>query len=186
MRRAIQKASPQDYDRTHAVDLAKLTAFYTRTLSWRSLNDLRLEVDSPKRTQFLYRLQGQIAKRGIIDVLRKGLKHGPDSITLFYGSPTAKNETAKALFAQNIFSVTRQLRYSSSNTQLALDMCVFINGLPIATFELKNKLTKQTVNDAVQQYMNDRDSTRSYYSSSVVVLFILRLMIIEVYVCVRI
>ncbi len=151
-----QAGNPQDYDRAHAVDLAKLTAFIQETQP-EAAERLSLEVDSPKRTQFLHRLQGEIAKRGIIDVLRKGVKHGPDSITLFYGSPTANNEKAKELFNQNIFSVTRQLRYSGSETQLALDMGVFINGLPIATFELKNKLTKQTVEDAVQQYKNDRD-----------------------------
>ncbi len=152
-----QAGNPQDYDRAHAVDLAKLTAFFQDTQP-EVAERLSLEVDSPKRTQFLYRLQGEIAKRGIIDVLRKGVKHGPDSVTLFFGSPTANNEKAKELFNQNLFSVTRQLRYSGSETQLALDMGVFINGLPIATFELKNKLTKQTVEDAVQQYKNDRDS----------------------------
>jgi len=151
-----QAGNPQDYDRAHAVDLAKLTAFIQGTQQ-EVAERLNLEVDSPRRTQFLHRLQGEIAKRGIIDVLRKGVKHGPDSVTLFYGSPTANNEKAKERFEQNIFSVTRQLRYSGSETQLALDMGVFINGLPIATFELKNKLTKQTVEDAVQQYKNDRD-----------------------------
>src|SRR5579864_5408181 len=39
----------------------------------------------------------------------------------------------------------------------ALDLCLFINGLPVATFELKNSLTKQTVEDAVEQYRRDRD-----------------------------
>ncbi|MEW8420058.1 MAG: type I restriction endonuclease subunit R [Candidatus Thiodiazotropha endolucinida] len=151
-----QAGNPQDYDRTHAVDLTKLTAFIQETQP-EFAERLSLEVDSPKRTQFLHRLQGEIAKRGIIDALRKGVKHGPDSVTLFFGSPTANNEKAKELFEQNIFSVTRQLRYSGSEIQLALDMGVFINGLPIATFELKNKLTKQTVEDAVQQYKNDRD-----------------------------
>jgi type I restriction enzyme R subunit len=53
---------------------------------------------------------------------------------------------------------TRQLRYSRDETQLALDLCLFINGLPIAAFELKNSLTKQTVEDAVQQYKRDRDA----------------------------
>jgi type I restriction enzyme R subunit len=67
-----------------------------------------------------------------------------------------RNAKARELFEQNIFSVTRQLRYSSNETQLALDLAVFINGLPIATFELKNRLTKQTVDDAVQQYKRDR------------------------------
>jgi type I restriction enzyme R subunit len=54
-------------------------------------------------------------------------------------------------------SVTRQLRYSRDETQRALDLGLFINGLPIATFELKNSLTKQTVDDAVEQYKLDRD-----------------------------
>ena len=49
------------------------------------------------------------------------------------------------LHAANRFSVTRQLRYSLDETRRALDLCLFINGLPIATFELKNSLTKQTV-----------------------------------------
>ncbi len=151
-----QAGNPQDYDRSHAVDLVKLKTFLQDTQP-EVAERLSLEVDSPKKTQFLHRLQGEIAKRGIIDVLRKGLKHGPDSIALFYGSPTANNEKAKELFEQNIFSVTRQLRYSGSETQLALDMGVFINGLPIVTFELKNRLTKQTALDAVQQYKNDRD-----------------------------
>lgn len=151
-----QAGNSQDYDRAHAVDLAKLTAFIQSTQP-AVAERLRLDVESPQRAQFLHRLQGEIARRGIIDVLRKGVKHGPDSITLFYGSPTPNNEKARELFEQNIFSVTRQLRYSSNEIQLALDMGVFINGLPIATFELKNKLTKQTVEDAVQQYKNDRD-----------------------------
>jgi len=53
--------------------------------------------------------------------------------------------------------VTRQLRYSRDETQRALDLGLFINGLPVATFELKNSLTKQTVADAIEQYQRDRD-----------------------------
>jgi type I restriction enzyme R subunit len=93
----------------------------------------------------------------VVDVLRGGIKHGPAHVDLFYGTPTPGNLKAAERFAANIFSVTRQLRYSRVETALALDMAVFINGLPIATFELKNKLTKQTVLDAVQQYQRDRD-----------------------------
>ena len=61
------------------------------------------------------------------------------------------------LYEQNRFSVTRQLSYSNANKRLALDLGLFINGLPVATFELKNSLTKQTVADAVEQYKRDRD-----------------------------
>jgi hypothetical protein len=67
------------------------------------------------------------------------------------------NAKAAALHAQNRFSITRQLAYSSDETRRALDLCLFINGLPIATFELKNSLTKQTVDDAVEQYRRDRN-----------------------------
>jgi len=76
---------------------------------------------------------------------------------MFYMTPSEKNPKAKELFDKNIFSVTRQLQYSSDNTKLALDLCVFINGLPVMTCELKNQLTKQDVEDAVFQYQNDRD-----------------------------
>jgi type I restriction enzyme R subunit len=78
------------------------------------------------------------------------------SLDLFYGTPSPGNTRAVELHAANIFSVTRQLRYSRDEKQLALDLGIFINGLPVATFELKNSLTKQTVDDAVRQYKRDR------------------------------
>ena len=109
-------------------------------------------------------LQGEISKRGIIDVLRNGVKHGAHSLELFYGTPSAENEKARELFEQNRFSVTRQLRYSRDETQLALDIVLFINGLPVFTFELKNQLTKQTVGDAVKQYQRDRSPREKLFA----------------------
>ncbi len=147
---------PRDYDRAHAVDLAKLLAFLWDTQP-DAVKQLDLGEDGPPRQQFLARLQGEIAKRGVIDVLRHGVRHGPASVDLFYGTPSPGNARAQALFGKNIFSVTRQLQYSADETMLALDLCLFINGLPVATFELKNNLTKQTVEDAIQQYRRDRD-----------------------------
>jgi type I restriction enzyme R subunit len=151
-----QQGHSEDYDRDHAVDLAQLMAFLDATQS-KTARTLELAQEDPRRTQFLHRLQGEIAKRGAIDVLRHGVKHGPVSLDLFYGTPTPGNVKAEKRFASNLFSVTRQLRYSKDETQLALDLCLFINGLPVATFELKNRLTKQTVDDAVQQYRRDRE-----------------------------
>ena len=90
-------------------------------------------------------------------MLRNGVRHGPHQVDLMYGTPSPENEKAKVLYGRNRFSVTRQLRYSRDQTQLALDLCLFINGLPVATFELKNSLTKQTVDDAVEQYKRDRN-----------------------------
>jgi len=76
---------------------------------------------------------------------------------MFYMTPAEKNTIAKEMFEKNIFSVTRQLMYSKDNTKLALDFCIFINGLPVISCELKNQLTKQDVEDAVYQYKTDRD-----------------------------
>jgi type I restriction enzyme R subunit len=148
--------NPTDYDRDHALDLATLLEFL-RTTQPRIIEQFALDEDTPERRKFLARLQGEITKRGTIDVLRKGIKHGPANVDLFYGTPSPGNQKAKELFDANIFSVTRQLQYSKDETQLALDLCLFMNGLPIATFELKNRLTKQTVEDAVQQYKRDRN-----------------------------
>ena len=152
-----QQGFNADYDRDHAVDIAKLTSFISETQPI-VFESLSFDTDNPRRTKFLHRLQGEIAKRGIIDVLRTGVRDGAVNLQLFYATPSEKNPGAKELYSKNIFSVTRQLQYSNDNTRLALDMVIFINGLPVITFELKNKLTKQTVEDAVQQYKRDRDS----------------------------
>jgi len=145
-----------DYDREYAVDLTQLTEFLRATQP-QVAEALDLDHDSPTRRKFLARLQGEVARRGIIDVLRKGLKHGRHSLDLFYGTPSPGNVKAAERFAANRFSVARQLRYSRDETRRSLDLGLFINGLPVATFELKNNLTKQTVEDAVEQYRRDRD-----------------------------
>ena len=148
--------NPRDYDREYCVDLVQLSAFLRETQP--NVSDaLALEKDGPTRRKFLARLQGEINRRGTIDVLRHGIKHGAHHLDLFYGTPSSDNSKAQDRYAANRFSVTRQLRYSLDETQLALDLGLFINGLPVATFELKNSLTKQTVEDAVEQYKRDRD-----------------------------
>ena len=147
---------PKTYDRAWTVDLSQLRAFIAATQP-ALVTALDLESESPARQKFLARLQGEIGKRGVIDVLRHGIKHGQHHIDLFFGTPSPGNQKAMQRFAENRFSVTRQLRYSRDDTAHALDLALFINGLPIATFELKNSLTKQTVEDAVEQYKRDRD-----------------------------
>ena len=147
---------PRDYDRDHAVDTAQLLAFLNATQP-EAVETLGIGADGPARLRFLHRLRDEIDKRGVVDVLRKGVGHGPASVELLHGTPTPGNAKAEKLFAANIFGVTRQLRYSKDDTRLALDLALFVNGLPVATFELKNSLTKQTVEDAVEQYRRDRD-----------------------------
>jgi len=152
--------SAGDYDRAHALDVPHLFAFLRATQP-EAFTKLALadagDAKDINRLKFLARLSSEIGKRGVIDVLRKGVDHGPVRFDLFYGTPSEGNATAQARHAQNRFTITRQLAYSMDETRRALDLCLFINGLPIATFELKNSLTKQTVEDAVEQYRRDRD-----------------------------
>jgi len=151
-----EQGESADYNREYAVDEPRLFRFLEDTQP-EQMAKLGVRDSDLKRAQFLNRLRGEIARRGVIDVLRNGVMVYPASLVMFYMTPSEKNIKAKALFEKNIFSVTRQLRYSSEITKLALDFCIFINGLPIITCELKNQLTKQDVGDAVYQYKNDRD-----------------------------
>lgn len=149
------EGDPTDYDREFALDLAQLATFLEATQS-EAAEAVEIRGDGTTRRRFLARLQGEITSRGIVDVLRNGVKHGPLSIDLFYGASSPGNTAATKRYAANRFVVTRQLRYSRDETRLALDLALFVNGLPVATFELKNSLTKQTVEDAVEQYKRDR------------------------------
>ena len=147
---------PTHFNREYCVDLVQLRGFFEVTQP-DLVSACSLDSDSPTRRKFLARLQGEVSRRGVIDVLRHGIKHGPHDIALFFGTPSPGNAKAAGRFAANRFSVTRQLRYSREETALALDLGLFINGLPVFTFELKNSLTKQTVADAIEQYKRDRD-----------------------------
>ncbi len=151
-----EQGANEDYNREYAVDEARLLRFLseTQTDEMEKLGVFRSDL---KKAKFLDRLRGEIAKRGVIDVLRNGMKMYPADLIMFYTTPSLKNKKAREMFEKNIFSVTRQLMYSKDATRLALDLCIFINGLPVITCELKNQLTKQNVDDAVYQYQHDRD-----------------------------
>ncbi|WP_456410073.1 type I restriction endonuclease subunit R [Oceanithermus sp.] len=144
----------EDFDREFGVDYPKLVEFLRATQP-EELNRLNLGDDLSRR-KFLQRLNSELAARGVVDVLRKGISHGPVSLKLYYGRPTPGNELAARLHGQNIFSVTRQLRYSLKNEN-AIDLVLFINGLPVVSMELKNRLTGQNYKHAIQQYQEDRD-----------------------------
>lgn len=151
---------PRDYDRGHAIDTEQLWQFLQETqpdeLKKLAVANFKDKKDI-NRQKFLTRLSNEIGKHGVIHVLRQGVSDGPLHFILFYGTPSPGNEKAVRLHALNRFSVSRQVCYSNDETRRALDLVTFVNGLPVATFELKNNLTKQTVEDAVEQYRRDRD-----------------------------
>jgi type I restriction enzyme, R subunit len=115
--------------------------------------------------KIIKRLNDQIQAKGIIEVLRKGITDGftDTKLHLFYDKPvSAYNADANALFQANLFSVMRQV-YFSPNDKKSLDLMVFINGIPVISFELKNELTKQNVQHAIKQYKEARDPNEELF-----------------------
>lgn len=149
-------AATGGFDTAYAIDVDQLATFLEETRP-DVAEALDLLAGTASSAKALARIQGEITSRGIIDVLRNGIKHGPHEVTLFYGRPSEGNMKAQELFEKNRFTVVRQLHFSPDATKLSLDVALLINGLPVVTFELKNSLTKQTVEDAIEQYKNNRD-----------------------------
>src|SRR5204862_3024860 len=109
------------------------------------------------KEQLLKRLAAEIERRGALDVLRNGIKDSGVKLRLAYFRPASGlNEETRRLHAANLFSVVRQVRYSTKNNN-SLDLVLFLNGIPIFTAELKSPLNGQDVEDAVRQYKTTRD-----------------------------
>ncbi|WP_343318267.1 type I restriction endonuclease [Arthrobacter sp. TMP15] len=150
------EGAPGDYVASYALDLGHFAAFIESTQP-DLVEPLGLTTETPTRHKFLARLQGEITRRGVVHVLRNGIDHHGHHIDLYYPTAAGGNQKAAEHFAANRFVVTRQVHHSVSNTGDAVDLVAFVNGLPMFTFELKNNITNQTVEDAVQQYQRDRD-----------------------------
>ncbi|TDX75429.1 type I restriction enzyme R subunit [Rathayibacter sp. PhB151] len=150
------EGAPGGYVASYAIDLGCFTAFIESTQQ-HLVEPLGLTTETPARHKFLARVQGEISRRGVVHVLRNGIDHHGHHIDLYYPTPVDGNSKAAEHFDANRFVITRQVHHSVSSPGDAVDLVAFVNGLPIFTFELKNNITNQTVEDAVQQYQRDRD-----------------------------
>ncbi|MBD3235784.1 MAG: DEAD/DEAH box helicase [Candidatus Eisenbacteria bacterium] len=150
------KRQPEEYDRALCVIPRDVVDFLMATQP-REWTRLRQHYGEDVKPRFLARLAREIARRGTLDVLRKGLKDSGCKFRLAYFHPASGlNEELQRLHAANLFAVVRQLRYSEKGGQ-SLDLVIFVNGLPIFTAELKNRFTGQNVENAIRQYRTDRD-----------------------------
>ena len=150
--------SNENYDAANCIDADLLFEFLEKTQP-KEVEKLKLFHKDLYRQKITKRIFEEIHKKGIIEVLRKGIVDGHTAVKLklFYDKPvSAYNAKAKELYQSNIFSVMRQVHYSTQNNN-SLDLVIFVNGLPVISFELKNELTKQNVKDAIRQYKQDRD-----------------------------
>jgi type I restriction enzyme, R subunit len=108
-------------------------------------------------TKVIARLDKELELRGCLDVLRNGITdHGVHFDMAYFKPESGLNPDSQFLYDSNILSVYRQVHYSTRNEK-SLDVVLGINGIPVATLELKNQFTGQTVENAKKQYMFDRD-----------------------------
>ena len=150
-----EQETPHAYNKDFALVDKWVERFVTETQPEKVKQSMCFASPS-ERLKFFTRLSNEITKRGVTDVLRKGYKFNGSTFDLYYPLPSELNPSAKVAYGQNIFGVIRQVMYSKVNTN-EIDFVVFINGLPLATFELKNNFTGQTCENAIAQYRTDRD-----------------------------
>ena len=140
-----------DYNREYAIDEKRFFRFLESTQP-ETYSALLSEISTPySKAKFLEELSRQITSRGILEVLLHNFSYKHLTFFTYQALPSDENKTAKELYEKNIFSVIRQVHFSTT-TEESVDIVIFINGLPVSTMELKNSLTKQSTDDAVEQY----------------------------------
>lgn len=151
------KGLPTNFDPELGLDPVELMAFVeaTQAEAWAKASSV-LGGEAKARHKFLEQLAGEIDQRGVIDVLRRPVTVVGQKFRLAYFRP-AHSITSELLelYEANRLTLVRQL--PSKGAVKPIDVAVFLNGLPVATSELKNPFTGQTVKDAIAQYRRDRD-----------------------------
>jgi type I restriction enzyme R subunit len=108
-------------------------------------------------SKLLQRLTKELDNRGALDVLRNGfIDFGVRYKMAYFKPASGLNPESERLYKLNRLTVTRQLKYSQKSEK-SVDMALGLNGLPVATVELKNPFTGQDVSNAKEQFIDDRD-----------------------------
>jgi type I restriction enzyme R subunit len=155
-----ERVYPSFFDPTVGVDGAELFSFIgaTQIDAWNKLLGLHGGDPNVAQKKFKDRLVAQIDSRGVVDVLRHGVEDLGVPIRLAYFRPSSGlNPDLETRYTANRVAIVRQLHHSLKHPGDALDLVLLVNGIPVATAELKNPLTGQTVEHAMAQYRTDRD-----------------------------
>jgi len=152
---------PSNFDARYAID-ASIFWQFLETTQGKELGKLRDRNPNDWQAKILERFDRIIKKEGLLHLLKKGLSVDDARFDLMYPSPLASSAArVHENFAANIFSITRQVRYSLTNPLEEVDMVLFLNGMALITLELKNAWTGQTARyHGQKQYRNDRDNTQ--------------------------
>ncbi|ONI88838.1 restriction endonuclease subunit R [Saccharothrix sp. ALI-22-I] len=162
------------YNREFGLDTDQLFTFIgaTQIDVWEQLRVHYGDDPDEAQRQFARHVAKEIDKRGAVDVLRHGVRDRGHLVRLAYFRPAhTLADDALVRYEQNRLSVTRQLAYSDRDRGKALDLALFVNGVPVATAELKNPLTGQNVEHAKEQYRRDRDPREPLFAKRTLVHF---------------
>jgi type I restriction enzyme R subunit len=144
------------FDKERAIFTSTIISFIQRTQAkeWSKLEAL-LGINTEQ--QVIHDLCKWMDANGSLATIRHGFKcYGRTLHIAFFKAPHTMNPELEENYSKNILGITRQLQYSTRNTK-SLDVTLSLNGIPVATLELKNPMTLQTVEHAKNQYKRDRD-----------------------------
>jgi type I restriction enzyme R subunit len=166
-------SAPVHYNRELGLDTAELYAFLgaTQADAWERLIGLHGGQERAQQ-KFARRLADELTVRGAVDVLRRGVKDLGVQIDLAYFAPAHDlTPELRVLYEANRVTVTRQAPVSESHPLDTVDLLLGINGIPVATAELKTQTAGQRVDDAIRQYRRDRNPADLIFRSRTVVHF---------------
>ena len=171
-----ERGSNADYRPDLGLDTAQLFTFIgaTQQAEWDTLVTFYGGDQESAQRGFVKQLDKAIANNGLLDVLRKGVKDHGVKIRVAYFKPSlVESESALDLYRANRLTVVKELAYATKQAGAGnrLDLVLFLNGIPVATAELKNPLTGQGVEDAKEQYRTDRDPTELIFTRRVIANF---------------
>lgn len=152
---------PADFSAEYALDTRLFWEFLEATQG-EELAKLKARNPGDWQRKVLERLDRLLKRYGLLHLLKKGLAVDDAFFVLMYPAPLASSAASvHENFAANIFSVTRQVRYSQTNPGEEIDMVIFVNGLALITIELKNPWTGQTARyHGQKQYRDSRDASQ--------------------------
>lgn len=152
----FRKVLPSTYDKEKMLFSDVLEEFVSTTQpkAWARYTKLYGASAVDKLTR---RVNTAISESNVLDVLKKGIKDMGIEIKLCYFKPSSNlNQDLVKLYEGNICGITRQFPYSKNNNN-TIDTVLSINGIPLFSFELKDQLKGQDVNNAMRQWKEDRD-----------------------------
>jgi type I restriction enzyme R subunit len=166
---------PVEYSRSLGLNPQELVRFVqvSQPDEWARLVGLH-GGPSAAEDRFTRRVASEITARGTVDVLRRGVKDLGVTVRLAFFAPAHDlTPELRVLYDANRLAVVRQLHHSESNPHDSVDLALFINGLPVATAELKTQTAGQSITDVVEQYRADRNPKDLIFASRAVVHFAL-------------